>query len=318
MSMALLGRSWLGWLPWSRSRSQLGPRLTSTLLSLLLQVPLFSETSSFLRNLLLVLQLFKQTQEQLIMWILQTWGVRPRNLNNSPHLFGRFQDSVLQLRLAIILLLGHLLDFWVSLVELLIQQLSLQIEPKGLHHCLESLWQIVRFAIWLIVHIKPPGDVIIANILGPFLFRVFLNFIQDPLSLSSQNVLEPLQIPVWTHYLLEVLEREFIILEHCFYLILVQIHHVLFEEAHKLAQVQWAGAISVKFSEDGLDDLILSDFLLAHQVLLFDEGDLRCFLFVVLGLLPGRLPELAELYTALEPVFDLMCFQLLMLFQHAG
>ena len=94
-------------------------------------------------------------------------------------------------------------------------------------------------------------------------------------------------------------------------------HHVLPEKINDLIQVQGAGAIGVEFSEDGFDNLILFDFLIAHQVLFLHVWDFGSALLVVFGYFAGWLSELAELHLVLQPILDLVGLQHLVLCEDA-
>jgi hypothetical protein len=99
-----------------------------------------------------------------------------------------------------------------------------------------------------------------------------ITILYNPLKifLGAENVLKSLEVVIRTNNALELLEGELIAAQQLFNHLFVERNAVLFEKVDTLVDVETAGAVGIKLGEDGLDDLVLLDLLVAHEVLPLD------------------------------------------------
>ena len=67
-----------------------------------------------------------------------------------------------------------------------------------------------------------------------------MDLVEDPLSLSGEDILEPLEVRIRVDDRLELLERELVSLEHRLDDVFVEAHLVLLEEVNQLVDVERA------------------------------------------------------------------------------
>ena len=139
-----------------------------------------------------------------------------------------------------ILGLGHILYLTVSFVEFVIVVLPLQVDTEGFHHAFKRNWEIVFWLLFLFqacvlkeIFLHGIGDVVC----GPPVF-LSLDLVHDPLSLSTQDILESLQISLRIDDSLELLEREFVALKHSFNRLFIQSDLILLEQVYDFVSIE--------------------------------------------------------------------------------
>lgn len=139
-------------------------------------------------------------------------------------------------------------------------------------------------------------------------------FAQYARPLHLEDIFETVEIFVGADNCLELLQRELVTTEHQLHSLFVKCYLVLFEEIDKLTNVKRPRAVGVELLEYGLDDVILFDLLLRHEVLFLDLGS-------VVTATAGRLLtslwliKLVELHLAFQPVLGLVHLELSVFFE---
>ena len=140
-----------------------------------------------------------------------------------------------------ILGLGHILYLTVSFVEFIIVVLPLQINAKGFHHTLKRNWKIVFWLplfLFQTCRLKIGLSDAFANLVSSSPYLLTVDLVHDSLTLSTQDVLESLQVFLRIDDSLELLEREFVALEHCFNRLFVQSDLILLEQVYDFVSIE--------------------------------------------------------------------------------
>lgn len=139
-----------------------------------------------------------------------------------------------------ILGLSHVLDLAVRLVELIIVVLPLQVDSEGFHHTFEGDREIMTglFCLFQACVLQKASCQSVAEFVSGLANFLGLDLVHDSLTLSAQDVLEPLQIGLRVDDGFEFLQREFVTLKHGLDRLFVQSNLVLSEQVHDFVGVK--------------------------------------------------------------------------------